>query len=1022
MCHFLVFYGNLQTASAMNAIGSSTSGWSRVGLGLGQSLQGELADLMDNVSIRLVDTINQTLQANDMLEVVLSVVGAEADQESEALLQMHAAQLPFLDGFTNRDRSPDADTGFGSALPVVITSSVGAVLESVMGGLVGMLDQFLVIIRPALEQVGEWLLEFGDMIQNFVDGFSITMDRVEGIFNELMSSLNGAGEGKDIMEYDTFTLFDASNSGGITAEDIADVSRLYSIIALEGISGAELHAQYDENADGDLDEQEFSLFVEDERIPNIMSTVLRNYARRLTEVAGNVADATRRDMVAFYVVRYFQLVCSKNITKVGWVSDALANNSLPVAFSADILIQLCLADDDPNVLTTADVGEMVVGKMFELHQENTLEIFDLFSESEHWVSEGFNLNDQPICMQRVTRWLTAAQQASWPQNQLLQNQGLLQLHRRLAGEAAHDQVALAQTDIKDLVATMPAMAKAKGKASVHRYGMKRMAAHHARRQARFKTSTQQKLLMKLLGGQAPTDSHGPQPSAAERAINSGVPAVPETLEFARWLSWNASDTSRTFQAQCFNYSSEASNALDSFATQVRGMTSRFTNVLAMLQSYSTPAGIDRLENQVREFATTAATDVVLVVEESLGGFLNQSMPMIEEALQGAIQSAGEALGTQIGEALTPLADTLAESLGTIVGDAVGDPAAGEMIGEQLGDMLGERIANLTSDVLGDQIATVLSDTVESALERLTDALTDATADLRGDDASLLESRARVVKYDQPDDEDDAMSGAWQTMVNQLEQIQNILPIAIDTLQGASGQVSAVAANLDSIFEGFAVKGPEIFDSVAGYWNLIWGLYFGFFAALTLGILYYGFWASGYFGGPQPFANPADVEPPADMIGRITVTFKQCYHCFTGCHDSDLCFWSCILLMQVLILIIFVISLLLCIMAGVKAFILTGCAQIYMLGDSTVCLETLSTLREWLSGFSVGGSVELDTICNSESLLTCQLISQRMAQSTMLTTVFSFLAVILNMQLLIESACLHERAKWMRQLNTLTKNS
>jgi len=999
----------------MNAIGSSTGGWSRVGLGLGRSLQEELAMVMDNVSEQLVDTINQTMAANDMIEVVLSVVGAEADQESEALLQMHAAQLPFLEGYTDRD--PHADTGFGSALPAVITSSVGAVLENVMGRLVEMLDHFLVIIRPALEQVGEWILEFGDMIQNFVEGFSTTMDRVEGIFNELMSSLNGAGEGKEEMEYDTFTLFDASNSGGITAEDIADVARLYSITAFEGNAGAELHAEYDADGDGDVDEQEFSLLVEDERIPNIMSTVLRSYARRLTEVAGNVRDATRRDMVAFNVVKYFQLVCSKNATKVGWVSDTLANNSLPLAFSADIMIQLCLADDDPNVLTTADVGEMVVGRMYELHPENTLAIFDLFSESEHWVSEGFNLNDQPVCMQRVTRWLTTAQGGSWPQNQ-----GLIQLHRRIAGEAAHDQLALAQTDIKDLVATMPAMAKAKGKATVHRYGVKRMAAHHARRQARFKTSTQQKLLMKLLGGQAPTDGHGPQPSAAERALNSGVPAVPETLQFALWLSWNASDTADRFQAQCFNYSSEASNALDSFATQVRGMTSRFTNVLNMLTEYSTPSGIDRLENQVRDFATTAANDVILVVEESLGGFLNQSMPMIEEALGGAIQSAGEALGRQIGEALTPLADTLADSLGTIVGEAVGDPAAGDLIGEQLGDMLGERIANLTSDALGEQIADVLSDTVDNALERLTDTLTDATADVRGDNPVLLQSRARVAKLDQPDD-DDAMSGVFQTLVNQLQQIQTILPIAIDTLQGASGQVSSVAANLDSIFEGFADKGPEIFASVAGYWNIIWGLYFGFFAALTLGILYYGFWASGYFGGPQPFAASQESEPPADLMGRITVTFKQCYHCFTGCHDSDLCFWSCILLMQVLILIIFIISLVLCIMAGVKAFLLSGCAQIYMLGDSTVCLETLGSLREWLAGFSVGGAGDaLETVCDSESLLTCQLISQRMAQSTLLTTVFSFVAVILSMQLLIESACLHERAKWMRQLNTLTKNS
>ena len=53
-----------------------------------------------------------------MIEVLLSVVGAEADQESEALLQMHAAQIPFLEGISDRD--PDADTGFGTNLPVVI--------------------------------------------------------------------------------------------------------------------------------------------------------------------------------------------------------------------------------------------------------------------------------------------------------------------------------------------------------------------------------------------------------------------------------------------------------------------------------------------------------------------------------------------------------------------------------------------------------------------------------------------------------------------------------------------------------------------------------------------------------------------------------------------------------------------------------------------------------------------------------------------------------------------------------------
>merc|ERR1719491_155376 len=108
--------------------------------------------------------------------------------------------------------------------------------------------------------------------------------------------------------------------------------------------------------------------------------------------------------------------------------------------------------------------------------------------------------------------------------------------------------------------------------------------------------------MRLLGGQAPTDSHGPMPSAAERAINSGVPARPETLQFAKWLSWNASDTADRFQHQAFAFQKTSSNAVDSFATQIQGMVKKIQAFIKMMRKYSTPDGIKILEKKVEDFA------------------------------------------------------------------------------------------------------------------------------------------------------------------------------------------------------------------------------------------------------------------------------------------------------------------------------------------------------------------------------------------------------------------------------------
>merc|ERR1719507_1289835 len=94
-----------------------------------------------------------------------------------------------------------------------------------------------------------------------------------------------------------------------------------------------------------------------------MAVVLRAYAKKLAAISGQVESARMRDEVAEAVSQYLTLVCAKNLTKVGWVSQMLANDSLPLAFTADVLVQMALDDDSPNKLTTADVGALVVENM-----------------------------------------------------------------------------------------------------------------------------------------------------------------------------------------------------------------------------------------------------------------------------------------------------------------------------------------------------------------------------------------------------------------------------------------------------------------------------------------------------------------------------------------------------------------------------------------------------------------------------------------------------------------------------------
>merc|ERR1719424_1065541 len=161
------------------------------------------------------------------------------------------------------------------------------------------------------------------------------MDRVQKIFDQLMSKANpDAGSNAEQMQHETFNLFDTDSDGMISEQDLLNCADLYAINALKGSKASELIETYDADGSGSLDflggaTNEFGLMVEDPSIVAIMATLLRAYAKRMSMIAGNVAAARMRDEVATSVVSYLQLVCSRNITKVGWVSQMLTNGTLP---------------------------------------------------------------------------------------------------------------------------------------------------------------------------------------------------------------------------------------------------------------------------------------------------------------------------------------------------------------------------------------------------------------------------------------------------------------------------------------------------------------------------------------------------------------------------------------------------------------------------------------------------------------------------------------------------------------------
>jgi len=267
-----------------------------------------------------------------------------------------------------------------------------------------------------------------------------------------------------------------------------------------------------------------------------------------------------------------------------------------------------------------------------------------------------------------------------------------------------------------------------------------------------------------------------------------------------------------------------------------------------------------------------------------------------------------------------------------------------------------------------------------------------------------------------------MTSVFEEVRTLMNNLMALLPSAVATVNGARGDIVQVAQMMTSIFETFGTLGPELFGDISFAYSLLWTVYFVLLLPLTVGTLFYGCWASGWMGGPAAADWGEETEEemarPKTFCGRLSTCYNACCICCGKCHDSMMCFWSCMIIYQIIVLVIFIVGIVLCMLNGIKLFFSSSCLTIYMLDQSDMCLAVLNSVKDFIPTFVVDPLIAIEDTCNAKNLLMCELIGEKMQTSMLYTTIFSFTSAIFQFQLVIESAVLHERARMRRYVAKL----
>jgi len=164
---------------------------------------------------------------------------------------------------------------------------------------------------------------------------------------------------------------------------------------------------------------------------------------------------------------------------------------------------------------------------------------------------------------------------------------------------------------------------------VRKRGQEKRRQRRAERLERFRNDMSQHLLLHLTGGVAALDktSGGLSPAAAA-IVNAGVPVPTATLQWAKWLSNNATHIAQGLQMLCFNYSRTSSSQLDAFNVQIQEIMKKMESFISMMRAQSTPAAMKQLEEQVWNFSNQAMDDMSKVVRENVFDLVNGTLSKV----------------------------------------------------------------------------------------------------------------------------------------------------------------------------------------------------------------------------------------------------------------------------------------------------------------------------------------------------------------------------------------------------------
>jgi hypothetical protein len=918
----ITLIGNCKTGTALHNIGGSVGGWSLVGLGLSKSFGEELNTEVEKVQSDLTEAIVKVEKAEEDLDSLLSIFGVHIDLHVNKTVSLLMEQEE-----VNGDPL--------GAIMGAVMSAIGDIPK--LHEVNGLLVTFLNHITPALEVVGGWILKFGPKIQAFVSQMGTTIDRAQKNFDKMLSHLMSS-TGEDEMIFNTFNLYDMEHKGNINLFDVHEVGSSYAINAYQGEAGAKLFKKYAGNNSLIEKGPEFKAFVSDPSTPYAMSILLRAYATKMSEVGGLVKHAVKRSDMSYAVSEFLQLTCARNLTRANWVSIMLTNGTLPEAFTATVLVQLAYAKGNPNGLTTVDIGEMVVGAMVINNLTAVLLAVDQLAEPSFFTVEGFDVSTQPSVLETVSGWILTGP-ALW--KEMVKNVGLSTLE---VGDSKSGH----SVSLRRILQEMPKVARRLSQKNVKKHKQLKAAKNIVKRQEKFKTKTQETLLLHLTGGRAMSDVVMVE-SAAEMAVNAGVPCAPVTLEWAKWLSANASEIANGLQAISTDYS-KTSSTTSSFNTQIQGITNKISSFIGVMESYSTPAGIAKLKAEIENFEQKALNDVLAVVEKTIVGLVTNELSSL--------------LGTK---------PSLLQ---------VGAGAA----------------------------------TNKSAMK------TKAGSHERAHQLLAMVTAERNRRQAQTEAAGTEISHVWAEVQTLMGEVLNLMPSAVNTIATAKSDVQMVYATLESMFTVLQSKGPSIFAEAAVLYKVIWVLYWFLITPFTIGILFYGFWANGWMGGPKAY-DTTEYAAPQTFGEYMACCYRGCCACMTGCCDSHLCFWSFVMIMQIVALVLFLMSIVFTIIGGIDIFLATGCAEIYVINDDKICQTSMHFLQSFLSTFNVGdvsGLNPMTQACGNHNLLLCEKISSDLSNSAMYTIIGSFLSCAFTFQLIFDTAVLHERARWRRIADELTK--